>query len=157
MNANLEKLKQIRLFLLKEIEPLTIEQLNKIPEGFNNNIIWNMAHLVASMQALCYKRAGLPLAIDEKYVSLYLANTKPSEFLSAKEMEEIKDHLIATIDILQIDLDKNIFNNYTPSPNVLKLYKINLSTIDDALDFLLYHDGYHTGSIMALKRLVNNN
>ncbi|MBK9733270.1 MAG: DinB family protein [Chitinophagaceae bacterium] len=157
MNPNLDKIKQIRLFLLKEIEQLTVEQLNKIPEGFNNNIIWNLAHLVASMQSLCYIRADLPLAIHDKYVSPYLTNTKPLQFLSAKEIEDIKSYLIATIDILQTDLDKGIFNNYTPSPNVFKWYKINLNTIDDALAFLLYHDGYHTGSIMALKRLVNNN
>jgi len=37
------------------ITPFSLEQLNKIPEGFNNNLIWNIAHCVVTQQLLCYK------------------------------------------------------------------------------------------------------
>jgi hypothetical protein len=33
----------------------TLEQLNKIPEGYNNNLIWNIAHVVVVQQMLVYK------------------------------------------------------------------------------------------------------
>lgn len=51
-------LKKLRFAILKTIEQLPTEQLNKVPDGFNNNIIWNVAHLIASQQNLCYIKAG---------------------------------------------------------------------------------------------------
>jgi hypothetical protein len=41
------------------LDGLSIEQLNKIPTGFNNNIIWNFAHIVVSTQTLVYVRTGI--------------------------------------------------------------------------------------------------
>jgi hypothetical protein len=43
-------LRKLRFAVLKAVEQLTTEQLNKVPDGFNNNIIWNIAHLIASQQ-----------------------------------------------------------------------------------------------------------
>jgi hypothetical protein len=31
------------------------EQLNTIPEGYNNNLIWNIAHIIVVQQMLVYK------------------------------------------------------------------------------------------------------
>ena len=45
--------------ILKLVEGLSIEQLNKVPARFNNNIICNLGHLICSLQTLCYKLSGL--------------------------------------------------------------------------------------------------
>ncbi|WP_407635809.1 DinB family protein [Solitalea canadensis] len=37
----------------------TIDQLNKVPAGFNNNLIWNIGHEIVAQQALIYKSSGL--------------------------------------------------------------------------------------------------
>jgi len=50
MKKEIERLKKTRIFLLDLIKDLTTEQLNEIPKGFNNNIIWNLGHLIASQQ-----------------------------------------------------------------------------------------------------------
>ena len=42
------------------VDRLSIEELNEIPEGFNNNIAWNFGHVIISQQMLCYVRAGIP-------------------------------------------------------------------------------------------------
>jgi hypothetical protein len=49
-----------RQFLLDQIAGLTTEELNQIPRGLNNNIIWNLAHLISGQQGIFYARAGLP-------------------------------------------------------------------------------------------------
>lgn len=46
MQKHFEILLKTRQLLLKITENLTDEQLNKIPQGFKNNIAWNIGHLV---------------------------------------------------------------------------------------------------------------
>ncbi len=154
MNNTTKKIKSVRTFLLSQIAELTTEQLNKIPERYNNNIIWNLAHLVCAQQSICYLRAAQPVIIDQKYIKPFTTNTKPAEFINKAEIEKIKKIFTDSIDQLQIDFDKKIFDQYTPSENILKIYGVSLMTIDDALEFILYHEGFHTGYIISLKHLV---
>ena len=154
MNKNIEKIKKIRLFILKQINGLTSDQLNEIPRGFNNNIIWNLGHIVSALQAICYKRAGLPVRIDDKYFTPFLPSSKPLSFIGSEETDTIRELMISTIDILQTDYAGHLFSNYTKSERIEEVYNIDVSNIDDALAFLLYHEGFHSGYIMAIKRLV---
>jgi hypothetical protein len=118
MNKKLEKIKNFRLFILKQISSLTTGQLNSIPAGYNNNIIWNVGHLVSATQAICYKRAGLPVTIDDKYFTPFLPTTKPGNFITSEENDRIKELFISSIDTLNTDLENNIFGNYTKSERI---------------------------------------
>lgn len=155
MDKRIDKIKKVRLFLLDQIRDLTDEQLNKIPPGYNNNIIWNLTHLICAQQGVCYLRSGQPAIVADKYIGPFFTNTKPERIIPREEVEEISRLFISTIDQLQTDYDKKIFESYTASPNILKIYGIELQNIEDALEFVLYHDGYHSGYILALKRLVD--
>lgn len=140
---------------MEQIEGLTAEQLNQVPDGYNNNIIWNLAHLICAQQGICYLRGGQAAIVPEKYITPFFTNTRPAGFLDDAEIAEIKRLFISTIDELASDYERKIFGNYTPSPNILNAYGIELNDIDDALDFVLYHEGYHSGYILSLKRLVS--
>jgi hypothetical protein len=50
------------------IQGYTLEQLNKVPRGFNNNIIWNIAHVIVTQQILVYKLSGLPMIVTDEMV-----------------------------------------------------------------------------------------
>ncbi|QEC53070.1 DinB family protein [Anseongella ginsenosidimutans] len=154
MNRKIESIKKFRLFLLKQIEDLTIPQLNEIPAGYNNNIIWNLGHLICAEQTMCYTRAGLAVTVEEKYLSPFMSGTKPERSLSEGEIKFIKEIFIASPDNLQIDFDNNIFQNYSPSAGIKKVYEIEVNNIDEALDYLLYHEGLHTGYVISLKKLL---
>src|SRR5688572_3463318 len=112
MIKQIESIKATRNFLLTLISDLSVEELNEIPSGFNNNIIWNIAHLVASQQGVCYKRAGLDLHIDEGFFMAYKPGTKPEHFVDTKQTRFIKGLLLTTIDQLETDLKNNVFINY---------------------------------------------
>lgn len=108
MNKRIEKIKKIRQFLLNQIAGLTAEKLNTIPEGYNNNIIWNLVHLICAEQSICYVRAGQSITVNEKYFLPYTTNTRPNGFIDEEEIESIKKLFISSIDELQTDFDKNI-------------------------------------------------
>lgn len=151
MTKAIEIIKLPRISLLKAVEELTIQQLNKIPEGFNNNIIWNLAHLVATQQNICYKRAGLDIVIDDKFFTPYLPGTKPERFIDAEEFEIIKGLFFSTLDQLEADLQNGKFDNYT---SWTTRYGNSINSGEEAVAFLPFHEGIHTGYIWALKRVI---
>ncbi|WP_018342850.1 DinB family protein [Cytophaga aurantiaca] len=152
MKKEIERLKKTRIFLFDLIKDLSVEQLNKIPNGFNNNIIWNIGHLLASQQGLCYVRAGIQTAVDEQLLSGFRAQTKPEAFITAEEIETIKNKSLSALDQLEEDYNKNLFSNYTPFTT---RYDIAITNIDEAIDFLLFHEGLHMGYIMAMKKNIH--
>ncbi len=151
MNKAIETINNPRKQLLKIVEDLSLEQLNKIPAGFNNNIIWNMGHLIAAQQGICYKRCGLELRIEEAFFMKYKPDTKPEGFVNQDEVDEIKTLLFSTLQQFDIDVNDQIFTAY---PNFTTRYGVELSSIADAIHFLPMHEGLHIGAIIALKKLV---
>jgi hypothetical protein len=153
MNEKIERLKKIRLYLFDILKDLTIKQLNQIPTGINNNIAWHLGHMLVSQQGICYLRAGLPTFIDEQLYLKYKPGTKPEAFIDNAEIDNVINLMIAALDQLENDYQDNLFTNYNQWTT---RYGVELRNIDDAIDFLLYHEGLHTGYIMVQKRLVTS-
>ncbi len=133
------------------LENHTLEQLNKVPEGFLNNLIWNIAHIVVTQQILVYKLSGLTMMIDGEMVNQYMKGSKVERLVTLEEVEEIKKLLITTIDQTEMDIDANtfkMFNEYETSTGFV------LSSVSDAIQFNNYHEGIHYGYILALKKAL---
>lgn len=151
MNANIHIIRHSRMQLAGLIDRTPLEQLNKIPQGFRNNIIWNIGHLLVSLEGLCYKRAGRPVCVDPVLVARYGGGTVPLGDADEKEVAEIKSLLVASVDQLEVDYVADCFKNYTPWTTGAG---IPINTVEDALAFGAYHEGMHTGCISALKKLI---
>ncbi len=147
----IDNLRNPRKMILEIIKDYSIEQVNKIPQGFNNNIIWNLGHMIATSQGICYKRSGLEAVVSEDFFNTYKSGSKPERFISQEESEEIKGLFFSTLDKMEDDYGAGIFVNYTP---VMTRYNVELSNVDEALAFLPFHDGLHIGYIMSLRKLV---
>jgi len=144
-------IKYIREATLHEIEDLSIEQLNTIPEGFNNNIIWNAAHLIASDQRMFYLRTGQTPIVSTTFIVKYQKGTRPDGYVNENEVKEIKELLLYSIEKFDLDLKRDLFKNYEQWTTS---YGNTISSIDDAIVFLPFHEGLHLGCIKALKKLV---
>jgi hypothetical protein len=151
MMRAIDTLKNPRKVILDTLSSFSTEQLNKIPAGFNNNIIWNLGHIIASQQGISYKRAGLELTVPESFFDTYKSGSKPERFISEEECNEVKELLFTTLDKLEEDYAAALFGNYTP---VMTRYNVELTNIDEALGFLPFHDGLHIGYMMSLRKLV---
>ena len=151
MNKTIEVFRQPRIKILDEIAALNLDQLNRIPAGFNNNIIWNLGHMIAAQQGVCYARAGLAKVINDDFFMSFKPDSKPERFYEAADVDNIKSLLFSTLDQLAADLEKGIFGNYK---SFTTRYGVEISNIDDAVRFLPFHDGLHSGYIMSIRKLV---
>src|SRR5436853_7940636 len=108
MNNLIDRIKKTRQFLINLLSDLPAESVNKIPAGFNNNIAWNLGHLIASQQGICYVRSGSKPVVDEKYYLQYKPGTKPEQDINENELEEIKRLLLSSIDQLETDYKSDL-------------------------------------------------
>lgn len=151
MLKRFDTLLKSRQLILKIIEGLSNQQLNKIPNGFNNNIAWNIVHLLVTQQLLCYKLSGLDCLISEEVINDFRKGSSPSFQITDKEFEAYMIQFLEFPKKLDEDYSKGLFQNYneyTTSVNV------TLSSIEDAIDFNLLHEGIHLGIILQLKKFV---
>jgi len=145
-----------RKAFIKDIESLSLEELNEIPAGFNNNIIWNFGHIVVTTPVLCYVRTGiLADASSVKYVSAYAKGTKPTYFVTQEEVDELKELAISTIETLEKDYNEGKLNNIVPFET--STYGALLESIEDVIITTAGHDNTHLGYVTAQKRIINNN
>lgn len=151
MKNHVDILKITRKNLLKSIDGLSDKQLNHIPEGFNNNIIWNLGHVLVTQQLLCYRLGGVDTIIKDDMINKYRKGTKPEEIIESDEINMIKKSLVDIADCLEKDIDRNIFVQYNIYPTS---YGVTLNNFGEAIVFNNVHEGMHYGTILALKKLV---
>jgi len=151
MNKQFEVLKRSRELVLKRIEGLTSEQLHTIPEGFNNNIAWNVAHLVVTQQLLHYKLSGLNCLAPDELIEEYRKGTFPTKEFTEEEFEEVKELLLGLPDTLQEDFEAGIFTEYEKYETSTGFV---IDSIESAIAFNNLHEGMHLGIIMTLTKLV---
>ena len=138
-----------RAILQLFIDNFTLEELNKVPEGFNNNIIWNIAHIVVVQQLLVYKLSGLPTMLSDAMIEMFSKGTKPERDFTQAEVDEIKGLLFITIEKTKADYHKKIFKTYQ---EYTVSTKSALTNVDEAIGFNHFHEGIHLGYILALKK-----
>lgn len=151
MNTQIILLNQSRKFILEKINHLSIEQLNKIPKGFSNNIVWNVAHLVVTQQILCYKFSNSEMLVSNELVNAYKKGTKPEKFVTETEWESIKNQFVQLPKKFKKDLENHLFHSYTEYETSLG---VTLKNINDATIYNTHHEGIHFGTILQLIKLV---
>lgn len=151
MDTQITILNQSRQLILRKIEGLSFTQLQQIPDGFNNNILWNVAHLAVTQQLLCYRFSNLETYISEEWVEKYKKGTKPSELVSEQEWEAIKEKFIQLPKQFKKDVDSNKFIEYKAYTTSMD---VTLTSIQEALSYNMHHEGIHLGTILQLLKFV---
>ncbi len=151
MQKQFEILNITRTNVLNTIGGLTLEQLNKVPEGFKNNIVWNLAHLVVTQQLLCYKLSGNEMELDDSFVDLFKKGSEVEYEVEQDEVDLIKEQFLALPAKLEEDYNAGLFKEFAEYPTS---YNVTLNSIEDAIQFNNVHEGLHFGYIMAMKKLV---
>ncbi len=138
-----------RKALEKMLDHYSLEELNKVPEGFTNNLIWNIAHVVVTQQLLVYKLSGLPMMVSDEMVNAYKKGTKTEGAVDQNEVDQVRELLFSTLDQTEKDIKAGVFKGFQEYPTSTGFV---LKSIDDAMSFNNFHEGIHLGYILALRK-----
>lgn len=151
MDATFNIWKTSRATYLKFLENYSLEQLNKIPDGMSNNLIWNIGHIIVSQQGLIYRLSGLPRYVTDEMTAKYQNGSVPTGNTSLEEVNEIKNLLISTMNQTISDYENGVFKEYTPYETKTGF---SLQNLNDAIQFNNYHEGIHLGFMMKIKKFI---
>ena len=144
---------QARNTFIQLIDTLTVEELNKIPAGFKNNIIWNFGHIVVTTLALCYVRTGIwDDGSTIKYLNDFKKDSVPSRDINADEIAELKALAMSTIETIREDYSKGVFKD--AKPFATGTYGAEMNGFEEVLITACGHDNMHLGYALAQIKLV---
>lgn len=136
----------VRQNTLNEMENLTEEQADQMPEGFRNTIRWNLGHIYTVQNALISKFGGKNIDTPSRRLELFAPGTKPADWQGeVPTLDELKRLLEEQPVKLKEALGGQLNEKSAES------FK-SLSTIGELLNFTMYHEGMHLGTIKGLKK-----
>jgi hypothetical protein len=153
MGNTFDIIRTTRNNFLKSIEGLSEEQLNLVPTGFNNNIAWNLGHIIVVQQTLCYVRMGFESRISQPDMKRFGKGSKPDQLITKEEIALFKTQVMEQIDQLEKDLQSGFFNDHVYE-ELSTSYGVVIRNHEDSIYYLATHDALHYGYIQALKRAI---
>ena len=143
--------RQVRENLRTLLGTLTTEQLNTVPAGCSNNLIWNAGHVVATSELLTYGLGGHALPSGSDFVNRYRKGTRPEGSAGTEEIAYITRELLDGHTRIREDFEKLDWSGYTPyTPS----FGATFSTIAEAVTYNNLHETMHLGTMLVLRRLV---
>jgi len=76
------------------LETFSPEQLNHIPDGFSNNLIWNAAHLLVTQQLLVHSLSGSEILVSQDWIQRFRKGSRPESSVSKAEIDQIMEALL---------------------------------------------------------------
>jgi len=140
-----------RNLYLEFFDKYTLEQLNKIPAGFSNNLIWNIGHIIVAQQGLIYKSSDLQGYLSQELFDLYKPGTKPTGKTSENEIKELKELLISLDEKTEADFYKGEFKVYNERTTSTGFH---LGSLKEAIEYNNYHEGLHFGLMMNIRKFI---
>ena len=141
-------LKQNRKYLLEMVSDLDEKALMTVLKGFKTNILWNLGHLVVTQQLLIYLSSKTQMLIPRSMRKDFQISTSPEQWSSIPDLEEVKSYLLELPEKLEQDYERSVFKDYREFKSMTG---VQLCSIEEAIDFNNFHEGYHTGIIHVIK------
>jgi hypothetical protein len=91
------------------------------------------------------------MRVPDELVDKFMKGTTPDGTATDEEIKIMADFLISTIEWTRQDLEEGLFNEYKPYTTSAGF---QLDTLQDAINFNLFHEGLHTATIMTQRRLL---
>ncbi len=146
-------LKQLAAFrhnTLSAVEGLTEEEADFVPEGFNNNIRWNLGHIYLDQYDWLYHKTREDNPAPRHYRELFGYGTKPENWQQTPPtLEELRNRLMEQVQFIEQAFGHRL-DQELDEPT-----ELGMSTFAEVLPRTFYHEGLHMGTIIAIRKAIN--
>lgn len=151
MKSEFEIWKTNRGIYHKFLSHNSLEKLNEIPSIFNNNLIWNVGHVIAVQQHLVYRKSGLEMLISEDCFQKYKPGTKPEGDETQESVDQIIALLSSTVGQTIQDYESGKFTSYQ---EMTTSKGFHLDAAETAISFNNYHEALHLGNMSSMLKFL---
>lgn len=138
------------LMAAKKVKDENPDFADTIPEGFNNNIRWNLGHIVTITDQLANYPAGEKPDFPKPYHSSFANGTSPKGW---NDETPSLDEIIQALEEQPKQLKEKFAGRLSdPLPKPFSLVGVEFQTVGDLIAFNLYHEGMHLGQINTMLR-----
>lgn len=129
------------------------EQIDAVPEHFNNNIRWNVGHLLVVADQVLQLIPEYDHTLPNEFNDFFKPGTSPASWENSPPSVEQLIELLNG----QLQAVETIFNENDPHATLATPFDLRgtkFSTINEIVGFLTYHEGLHYQTIKLLARLT---
>ncbi|MBV7331491.1 DinB family protein [Chloroflexi bacterium TSY] len=152
MSYSLPILRHTRNSIYKAVKDLTPRQCLTVPDGHDNNVAWNLGHIIAVQQRICYLRSGLDAYVSDEMTAMYLPGTSPADWEIEPDTEELVALLMDHQEKIEADYAAGKFGGTFEEMKTTS--GLHVPDFETALIFNIYHESQHFGMILALNNFV---
>lgn len=146
--AFFKQLEGFRRYLLKESD-VSAAEAEIIPEGFNNNIRWNVGHVYTEQYMWIKTLMNEDVDIDKRFDDWFGFATSPKNFTAeTPSLEELRTLLSSQIGHIKETYGERLEEEFSPT----ELW--GLTTLKQVLDWTSFHEGMHLQTIKHLKNFI---
>jgi DinB superfamily len=144
---------KIRALCVKVAEAVK-DKGDEIPAGWNNNLRWQLGHLIITPRRLTLGLYKEDLGLPTQYNQWFAKDTGPGDWgnTTPPTIEELLPMVSSSMDHVFSAME-NRLNEKFPQPYSTSV-GVTLTCPADALAFSMTHDAIHLGSLLALKRAL---
>ncbi|TNE82179.1 MAG: DinB family protein [Bacteroidetes bacterium] len=137
--------------MLRILESLSDEDLNRQIPGINNTIAWNFGHTIVTCQLLVLKLSGQELQINLRQLAKFRKDSDGKVECTREELMELSAiHQKFMSDLPQL-AGAGALNEYEAYETS---YGASLYNAQEAVHFAGVHAGLHLGYMMAMRRAM---
>jgi uncharacterized damage-inducible protein DinB len=148
----IKQVELVRSITLHTVDQITDEIANIIPAGFNNNIRWNLGHILIVQDQLASQFAGIPQQLAPEYLQLFANHTSPKDWKTpVPRLKDITEQLTRQTEFIKTHLENRLQEK---AVKPFKRMGYEMTTIGEILSFSLHHEGMHVGVIGVQRRQI---
>lgn len=141
--------------LRKHIRDIDEKQATIQPDNANNNIKWQLGHLILLNDFLVFETINGEHVLEQTAAKYFLWGTSPKNFDGNEpSFNQLKLLLDDQLDRIFIALEKQLKKDRN-EPIVLKDVDIVMENFNQSIHFAIIHTNRHFGQIVLLKSMIN--
>lgn len=146
----LNQLTDFRHELLVEVETINEEEADIIPEGFRNNIRWNLGHIYLEQYQWIQQLTKEPIMIPEHFKEWFGYGTSPEDWAEGIPIPSLD--YVKRLLAVQPFMIRDLYGERLEEE--FAVTETGMYTVEQVLVRTIFHEGIHLGNIITLKKLV---